>query len=59
MAWDYWSRNPESLHQVTILMSNRGTPNGYRCMNGYSSHTFKWVNDKGEAVYVKSHYKTN
>jgi catalase len=59
MQWDFWSYQPESLHQVTILMSNRGTPNGYRHMNGYSSHTFKWVNDKGEVHYVKSHYKTD
>lgn len=58
-AWDFWSRSPESLHQVTILMSDRGTPNGYRHMNGYMSHTFKWVNDKGEVHYVKYHYKTD
>lgn len=40
MMWDYWSLNPESLHQVLILMSDRGTPYGYRHMNGYGSHAF-------------------
>ena len=58
MMWDYWSLNPESLHQVLILMSDRGTPVGYRFMNGYGSHTFSLVNDKNERVYVKFHYKT-
>jgi catalase len=57
-AFDFWSYSPEALHQVTILMSNRGTPDGYRHMNGYSSHTFRWVNDKNEVHYVKYHYKT-
>lgn len=57
--WDFWSQVPESLHQVTILFSNRGTPDGYRFMNGYSSHTYKWVNAKGEAFYVKYTFKTN
>lgn len=58
MMWDYWSLNPESLHQVLILMSDRGTPVGYRFMNGYGSHTFSLLNDKNERVYVKFHYKT-
>ena len=58
-AWDFWSLVPESYHQVTILMSERGTPYGYRHMNGYSSHTYKWINDKGEVFYVKYHYKTD
>ena len=57
-AFDFWSYSPEALHQITILFSNRGTPNGYRHMNGYSSHTFRWVNDKNEVHYVKYHYKT-
>lgn len=57
-VWDYWSLNPESLHQVLILMSDRGTPDGYRFMNGYGSHTFSLINDKNERVYVKFHYKT-
>ena len=58
MMWDFWSLSPESLHQVTILMSDRGTPDGYRHMNGYSSHTFSLVNDKDELFYVKWHFKT-
>ena len=58
MMWDFWSLNPESLHQVLILMSDRGTPNGYRHMNGYGSHTFSLVNKNNERFYVKFHYKT-
>jgi catalase len=58
MVWDFLSLHPESCHQVTILFSDRGTPDGYRHMNGYSSHTYKWVNSKGEVFYVKWHYKT-
>ncbi len=58
MMWDYWSLNPESLHQVLILMSDRGTPDGYRHMNGYGSHTFSLVNKDNERFYVKFHYKT-
>src|SRR5258706_8771853 len=58
MMWDFWSLSPESLHQVTILFSDRGTPDGYRHMNGYSSHTFSLINSKNELVYVKWHFKT-
>lgn len=58
MMWDYWSLNPESLHQVMILMSDRGTPYGYRHMNGYGSHTFSMINKKNERVWVKFHFKT-
>ncbi|MHB1744289.1 MAG: catalase [Acidobacteriaceae bacterium] len=58
MMWDFWSLSPESLHQVTILFSDRGTPKGYRHMNGYSSHTFSLINDKNELFYVKWHFKT-
>lgn len=58
MAWDFWSHTPESLHQVTILMSGRGTPDGYRHMNGYGSHTFSMINAQNERVYVKFHWKT-
>src|SRR6202795_2336601 len=58
MMWDFWSLSPESLHQVTILFSDRGTPDGYRRMNGYSSHTFSLINDKNELFYVKWHFKT-
>ncbi len=58
MMWDYWSLNPESLHQVLILMSDRGTPDGYRHMNGYGSHTFSLINADNERVWVKFHFKT-
>ena len=58
MMWDYWSLNPESLHQVMILFSDRGTPDGYRRMNGYGSHTFSMINKKNERVWVKYHLKT-
>jgi len=59
MVFDFASLVPESNHQFTILFSERGTPIGYRCMNGYGSHTFKWVNAKGEVFYVKWHFKTD
>jgi len=58
MMWDFWSLSPESLHQVTILFSDRGTPKGFRHMNGYGSHTFSLINDKNELFYVKYHFKT-
>ncbi len=58
MIWDFWSLNPESLHQVMILFSDRGTPDGYRFMNGYGSHTFSMVNGKNQRVWVKFHFKT-
>jgi catalase len=48
MFWDFLSATPESAHQVTILFSDRGIPATYRNMNGYSSHTFKWVNKEGQ-----------
>ncbi len=57
-VWDFWSLSPESLHQVTILMSDRGIPATYRHMHGFGSHTFKWVNAKGEGVWIKYHFKT-
>ena len=56
--WDFWSLSPESLHQVTILMSDRGIPATLRHMHGFGSHTFKWVNAEGEAVWVKYHFKS-
>lgn len=59
MFWDFLSLTPESLHQVTILFSDRGTPKSYRNMNGYSSHTYKWYNDNGEIFWVKYHFKTD
>merc|ERR1712038_1913524 len=57
--WDFISLMPMTTHQVSFLFSDRGTPNGYRFMNGYGSHTFKMVNGAGEAVYCKFHYKTD
>ena len=56
--WDFWSQSPESLHQITILMSDRGVPKSYRHMNGYGSHTFSLVNDENERAWVKFHFKT-
>ncbi|RWS28442.1 catalase-like protein [Leptotrombidium deliense] len=57
--WDFISLRPETTHQVMFLFSDRGIPDGFRFMNGYGSHTFKLVNEKGEAVYCKFHCKTN
>lgn len=59
MFWDFLSLTPESIHQVTILFSDRGTPATYRHMNGYSSHTYKWYNDDGEYFWVQYHFKTD
>jgi catalase len=59
MFWDFLSLTPESIHQVTILFSDRGTPSSYRHMNGYSSHTFKWYNAKGEYFWAQYHFKTD
>ncbi|ODN68553.1 catalase [Methylobrevis pamukkalensis] len=56
--WDFWSLSPESLHQVTILMSDRGLPVGVRNVNGYGSHTFSFINAAGERFWVKFHFKT-
>ncbi|MBN2171477.1 MAG: catalase [Candidatus Krumholzibacteriota bacterium] len=56
--WDFWSLSPESLHQVTILFSDRGLPRSYRNMNGYGSHTYSFINAKGERFWVKFHFKT-
>ena len=56
--WDFWSQSPESLHQVTILMSDRGLPQTVRHMNGYGSHTFSFLNAGGERSWVKFHFKT-
>jgi catalase len=58
MFWDFLSLTPESIHQVTILFSDRGTPKSFRHMNGYSSHTFKWYNEKDEYCWVQYHFKT-
>ncbi len=57
MMWDFWSLNPESLHQVLILMSDRGTPYSYRHLDGFGSHTFSMINKDHESVWVKFHFK--
>ncbi len=59
MFWDFLSLTPESIHQVTILFSDRGIPATFRNMNGYGSHTFKWYNEKNEYFWVKYHFKTD
>jgi catalase len=59
MQWDFWTLSPESAHQVTILFGDRGIPKTWRHMNGYSSHTYMWVNTKGERFWVKYHFKTD
>ena len=56
--WDFWSLSPESLHQVTILFSDRGLPQGHRHINGYGSHTFSFWTDAGTRTWVKFHLKT-
>ena len=58
MQWDFWTRNPESAHQVTYLMGDRGLPRSWRHMNGYGSHTYMWVNASGEKFWVKYHFHT-
>ncbi len=57
-AWDFWSLSPESLHQVTILMSDRGIPQNLRQMHGFGSHTYSFVNAIGERYWVKFHFKS-
>jgi len=59
MQWDFWTLSPESAHQVTWLMGDRGIPKTYRHMNGYSSHTYMWINGGGERFWVKYHFKTD
>ncbi len=59
MQWDFWTLSPESAHQVAILMGDRGIPRNFRQMNGYSSHTYMWVNAAGEKYWVKYHFKTD
>lgn len=57
--WDFWTSLPESLHQVTITMSDRGIAKSYTTMNGYGSHAFSMINADNERVWVKFHFKTN
>jgi len=59
MRWDFWTLQPESAHQVTYLLGDRGIPANYRTMNGYGSHTYMWVNAAGERFWVKYHFKTD
>lgn len=56
--WDFWTSLPEALHQVTILMTDRGIPKGFRNMHGFGSHTYSMYNDAGERVWVKFHFRT-
>jgi len=56
--WDYWAKSPQGKHQITILFSDRGIPDGYRFMHGFGSHTFRFWNKKREAVWVKFHFKS-
>ncbi|WP_214403786.1 catalase [Pseudonocardia lacus] len=59
MQWDFWTLSPESAHQVTWLMGDRGIPRTWRHMNGYTSHTYSWINAAGEQFWVKYHVKTD
>ncbi len=59
MQWDFWTLSPESAHQVTYLMGDRGLPKSWRHMNGYSSHTYMWLNAGGEKSWVKYHFKSD
>jgi catalase len=56
MQWDFWTLSPESAHQVVYLMGDRGVPLSWRHMNGYSSHTYQWINAAGERFWVKYHF---
>lgn len=56
--WDFWSLSPETLHQVMILMSDRGIPQDYRHMHGFGSHTYSFINAEGERFWVKFHFKS-
>jgi catalase len=56
MQWDFWTLSPETAHQVTYLMGDRGLPLSWRHMNGYGSHTYSWVNAAGELFWVRYHF---
>ncbi|MDI7863519.1 catalase [Rhizobiaceae bacterium n13] len=56
--WDFWTLLPEALHQVTIVMSDRGIPKSYRTMHGFGSHTFSMINADNERVWVKFHFRS-
>lgn len=57
MYWDFLTLRPESLHQVVMMFSDRGLPNGFRYMHGFGLHAFKMINADGEQCFVKFHYK--
>jgi catalase len=59
MQWDFWTLQPESAHQVTWLMGDRGVPSSWRHMDGFGSHTYQWINAAGERFWVKYHFRTN
>jgi catalase len=59
MQWDFWTLSPESAHQVTYLMGDRGLPRSWRQMQGYGSHTYQWINAAGERFWVKYHFHTH
>ncbi|AKG74758.1 catalase [Salinicoccus halodurans] len=56
--WDFWTSLPEALHQVTIIMTDRGIPKGFRNMHGFGSHTYSMINEDNERVWVKFHFRT-
>lgn len=58
MQWDFWTLSPESAHQVTYLMGDRGLPKSWREMQGYGSHTYQWINAAGEKFWVKYHFRS-
>nr|WP_174257420.1 catalase [Phytoactinopolyspora alkaliphila] len=59
MQWDFWTLSPESAHQVTWLMGDRGLPRSWRNMDGFGSHTYQWINAAGERFWVKYHFRTD
>ena len=59
MQWDFWTLRPETAHQVTWLMGDRGLPRTWRHMDGFGSHTYQWINADGERFWVKYHFKTD
>lgn len=56
--WDFWTLLPEALHQVTIVMSERGIPKSFRHMHGFGSHTYSMINEQNERHWVKFTFKT-
>ena len=56
--WDFWTGLPEALHQITIVMSDRGIPKSYRHMHGFGSHTYSFINAQNERFWVKFHFRT-